>query len=173
MLQELVAPSVDFYFRSGQVAKSVSDLLLILIDMGDEEFLDHLHKSEFTAWADRLVHNSELTQKVKVVQSKRELIQLLKEKVQYHSVLNQESKTSGISLMPKSGAYTQVDFDVDSGQVVRVPSKQKEIEAWEKQFFESTEKGLIPKAFMKEFLYGASAGFFLGLVLGGVLYRVR
>lgn len=170
MLQELVAPSVDFYFRSGQVAKSVSDLLLILIDMSDEEFIDHLHKNEFTAWVDRILQNSELTEKVKVVQSKRELIQVLKEKMQYHSDLRQESR---VSLAPKLGAYTQVDFDLDQGQVVRVPSKQKEIEAWEKQFFESTERGLIPKAFMKEFLYGASAGFFLGLILGGVLYRVR
>ncbi len=170
MLQELVAPSVDFYFRSGQVAKSASDLLLILIDMEDEEFLDHLHKSEFVAWVDRFAHNPELTQKVKAVQSKRELIQLLKEKVQYHSELKQESK---VSFTPKPGAFTQIDFDVDSGQVVRFPSKAKEVEAWEKQFFESTQHGLIPKEFMKEFLYGASAGFLLGLILGGVLYRVR
>ncbi len=166
MLQELVPPSVDFYFRSGQVAKGVSDLLLILIDMPDEEFMDHLHKSEFAGWVDRVMHNPDLTEKVKAIQSKRELIQLLKDKMQ-HPLLKRDSTT------PKPGSYTQVDFDLDVGQVVRVPSKQKEIEAWERQFFESTQQGLIPKAFMKEFLYGVSAGFLLGLIAGGVLYRVR
>ncbi|HLD05326.1 MAG TPA: hypothetical protein VJG90_06420 [Candidatus Nanoarchaeia archaeon] len=167
MLQELVQPSVDFYFRSGQMARSVSDLLLILIDMSDEEFLDHLHKSSFSAWVDRMLRNASLTERVKSIQSKRELIQILKDNMRY------KVSASEATYALKPGVLTMTDFDLDSGHMVKVPSKLREVELWEKQFFEDTQRGFIPKAYVKEFLYGASAGFFLGLVIGGVLYRVR
>ena len=168
-LLELNSKNVDFYFKSGQVAKSVSDMLLILIDMSDEEFLEHQQKKDFPQWAEQILHDSLLVQKIEKITSKRELIQLLK--------LNMPMRTTP---MPLSMAAQRLpsnilvsDFDLEHGQVIKVPSVNNEIEAWEQEFFESTERRLIPREYVKEFVYGTAFGFLTGLVVGGVLYRVK
>lgn len=124
---ELNSTTIDFYFKSGQVAKSLPDLLLILIDMGDEEFLEHAQKNYFSQWVEHALHNALLAQKIRGIQNKRELIQALKTALPGRS--GSPAPKTQPSPTPKPNVLVP-DFDLESGHTVQVPSTEKQIEAW-------------------------------------------
>ena len=72
--------SSQFYFNSGEVASSVSDLANVLKNISDETFSYHCNKekNDFYNWIMDGLENPDLAKKIKKIKSRKGLINRLK-----------------------------------------------------------------------------------------------